>query len=74
MKIVVAIYEDCSGIYHCCTGQPITLREMVDSFIAENHLTIKAQYGVFPERSYDSPEIYGDNTKIKIIMKDNGLW
>ena len=71
---VTAIYEDSSGIYHCCTGQPITLREMVDSFIAENHLAIKAQYGFFPERSYDSPEIYGDNTKIKKIMKDNGLW
>ena len=29
------------------------------------------KYGVFPERPYDSKIIYGDNTKIKQVLKNS---
>ena len=40
---------------------------MVENFIKEYNLDIKLEYGVFADREYDSPEIYGDNAKITRI-------
>ena len=61
--------EEVVGIINCCSGEPISLRQKVEMFIEENNFKIKPQYGAYPNRAYDSPEIYGDNEKIKRILK-----
>lgn len=33
-------------------------------------LPVSLEYGKYPDRPYDSPCIYGDNTKIMTIMKE----
>lgn len=60
--------EEITGIINVCSGEPIALKDKVERFIQDNHLNIKLDYGVFPDRAYDSKIIYGDNTKIKMIM------
>lgn len=57
-----------TGIINCCTGQPISLADRVERFIKEHGLDIKLEYGAFPDRPYDSPIIYGDDSKIKQIL------
>lgn len=57
-----------NGIINVCSGEPMTLGERVEQFISDNNLDIKLQYGVFPDRPYDSPIIYGDNKLIKKIL------
>ncbi len=57
------------GIINCCSGNPISLAQMAESFIMEQSLDIKLEYGAFPDRSYDSPGIWGDNTKIKEVLR-----
>lgn len=58
-----------NGIINCCKGNPISLADRVESFIKENKLDIKLDYGVYPDRPYDSPCEYGDPTKINMILK-----
>ncbi len=60
--------KNINGIINCCTGNPISLAEQVESFIKEHNLDIKLEYGAFPDRPYDSPCEYGDPTKIKSIL------
>lgn len=64
-----SLQTEVTGIINVCTGKPISLRERVEQFIADNNLNIELEYGVFPERPYDSKIIYGDNSKIDSIMK-----
>lgn len=61
--------DEMAGIINCCSGEPCSLAEQVESFIAENKLSIKLDYGAFPDRLYDSPEVWGDASKIKRILK-----
>lgn len=69
MQIAAVVeQENISGIINCCSGQPISLAERVESFIKENGLNIQLDYGAFPDRPYDSPCVYGDNSKIKSIL------
>lgn len=71
VKQIVAVTEqkEIDGIINCCSGIPVSLANAVESFIKENHLDIKLEYGAFPDRPYDSPCVYGDNTKIRKICK-----
>lgn len=62
--------KEVTGIINCCTGRPMSLAERVEQFIKEHDLDIKLEYGAFPDRPYDSPCEYGDNTKIKIIKAE----
>ena len=58
-----------NGIIHCCSGKPISLAEKLKEYIDEHGWDIRLQYNVFPERSYDSPALWGDTDKIKQIME-----
>lgn len=58
------------GIINCCTGQPMTLADKVESFIKEHNYSIKLEYGAFKDRPYDSPAVWGDATKIERIMRN----
>lgn len=57
------------GIINCCTGNPVSLAQKVENFIKEKKLKIKLQYGVFPDRPYDSPGEWGNPDKINKILE-----
>ena len=64
------VQEEITGIVNCCSGNPVSLAARVEQFIKDNNLKIKLKYGAYPDRPYDSPCIYGDNTKIKQIISN----
>lgn len=65
----VIMQNEVDGIINCCSGTPISLAERVEEFIIQNELDISLEYGAFPDRSYDSPGLWGDDRKIRCIMK-----
>ena len=72
-QIVACVSQQAiNGIINCCSGYPVSLSEQVENYLCMNHFSIKLAYGKYPDRPYDSPCIYGDNTKIKLISKQHG--
>lgn len=69
LRIAAATQSKETGIINICSGRPEKLADRVERFIKENDLDIKLQYGVFPDRPYDSKAIWGDSRKIDEIMK-----
>ena len=70
---IASTQSEVTGIINCCSGKPVSLADKVNEFIEKNYFSIRPDYGKFPERPYDSPAIWGDNTKINLIMeKYNG--
>lgn len=63
--------DDVLGIINICSGSPEKLADRVERFIKENNYDIKLKYGAFPDRPYDSKAVWGDNTKIQKILKEN---
>lgn len=61
------------GIINICSGRPEKLADRVEKFIKENNYDIKLLYGMFPDRPYDSKAIWGNNAKIKKIMRESGV-
>ena len=52
--------RDNTGVINCCSGKPKSLRTAVTEFINDNNLDITPEYGVFPERAYDSMAVWGE--------------
>lgn len=68
-QLAAAVMQDeVDGIINCCTGRPVSLADQVESYIRENNMHIKLEYGAFPDRPYDSPGVWGDSKKIQQIM------
>lgn len=70
-QIAAASLQDThTGIINCCSGQPVSLGEVAESFIRRHNLKIRLNYGAFPDRPYDSPGVWGDASVIRRIMAE----
>lgn len=69
-KQITAVIEqkEITGIIHCCSGKPVAIKDQVEMYIKQRGLKIRPDYGKFPTRPYDSPCVYGDNSKILKIL------
>lgn len=67
---LVSILEhpDCSGIINCCSGQPVSVRQLVEQRIAERGANIQLNLGHYPYPDYEPMAFWGDNTKLKKIL------
>lgn len=61
--------SDIYGEINICSGTHKSLAEQIEWYIKEKSLNIELEYGKYPDRPYDSPCIYGDNSKIEQILK-----
>lgn len=66
--IASSVQKEINGVINVCSGRPVSLGEQVEKFIQDNNINMNLNYGVFPDRPYDSPCVYGDTKKIKKIM------
>lgn len=65
---VAATTRGVCGVINTCTGNPESLAVRAERFIEESGLELRLDYGAFPERSYDSPGLWGDATAIAELM------
>ena len=70
MIVAASTQTDIKGIINVCTGKPVSLAEQVEWYIKEHNYDIKLEYGAFPDRPYDSPAVWGDNSDITKIMEN----
>ena len=62
--------NEITGEINICSGHPQSLASKVEEYILDNELNIDLEYGKYPDRQYDSPCVYGDNTKIHKIINN----
>ena len=63
-------HPECSGIINCCSGKPITVRQLVEERIAKSGAKIKLNLGKYPYPDYEPMSFWGDNTKLKRISDE----
>lgn len=68
--LAASLQDKVNGIINICSGKAVSLGERIEQFVSDNNLDVKLEYGVFPDRAYDSPIVYGDNARIKSIMDE----
>jgi len=65
----IATQEKVEGIINCCSGNPVSIRQLVEKYINENEATIKLNPGFYPYTTYEPMHFWGDTSKLKSIKK-----
>ncbi len=52
-----------SGIYNICSGEPISIRHLVEARIVEHGATIRPEFGHFPYLDYEAMAFWGDGSR-----------
>jgi nucleoside-diphosphate-sugar epimerase len=57
---------------NCCSGKPISVKNLVIAYLKEKQYQIKLNLGFYPYLDYEPMEFWGDSSKLKEIIKKDG--
>ena len=67
--VQLAIKQQNMGLVNICSGQPIRIKTLVESWVRENNWSIKLNLGYYPYPDYEPMEFWGDPSKLLSILK-----
>ena len=65
----ISLQNEVLGIINCCSGTPISIKELIENHIKKSGKSIKLNLGFYPYTNYEPMKFWGDDTKLKYIMK-----
>ncbi|WP_207515592.1 NAD-dependent epimerase/dehydratase family protein [Longitalea luteola] len=66
--VKIALQNQVNGIINCCSGQPVTIKDFVNDYLAQKKQSITLNLGYYPYPDYEPMRFWGDNTKLKNIL------
>lgn len=64
----IALQEKVTGIINCCSGNSVTVRQLVEEYLRWNNKMIGLNLGYYPYTDYEPMYFWGDVTKLKTIL------
>lgn len=61
-----------TGVINCCSGEPVSVKSLVEAYIAEKEASIKPNFGYYPYLDYEPMRFWGDNRKLQSIINETG--
>ncbi len=59
-----------SGTYNICSGEPISIRRLVEARIAERGAAIQPELGRYPYPEYEAMAFWGDGSRYQREVDD----
>jgi len=66
--VKISIQEKIKGIFNCCSGKPISIKDLVKNHLRKRNKTIKLNYGYYPYLDYEPMSFWGDTKKLNSIL------
>jgi nucleoside-diphosphate-sugar epimerase len=63
----IALQTEVEGIINCCSGFPISIKQIVTDYLRQRGATIKLNLGYYPYPDYEPMEFWGDSRKLRSI-------
>lgn len=68
--VKIAMQNKITGLINCCSGQPVTVKQFVESYLQHKNQAIKLNLGHYPYPDYEPMRFWGDTTKLKTILEN----
>jgi dTDP-6-deoxy-L-talose 4-dehydrogenase (NAD+) len=65
--------EDFAGIVNCCSGEPISVRSLVEKHLAERDAQLELRLGKFPYPEYEPFAFWGDTMRLSRVLEGGAL-
>ncbi len=66
----IALQKDYNGIVNCCSGNPISVRRLVEEHLKRENKSIKLKFGVYGYPEYEAMSFWGDTSLLKRIINN----
>lgn len=63
--VKIAMQSKFTGTINCCSGNPVSVKKLVENYLAEKHKTISLNLGYYPYSDYEPMKFWGDTKKLK---------
>jgi nucleoside-diphosphate-sugar epimerase len=68
--VAIALQHRVTGSINCCSGQPISVRKLVENYLAEHQATLRLNLGHYPYPDYEPMAFWGNVEKLQKIVSD----
>jgi nucleoside-diphosphate-sugar epimerase len=68
--VKIALQHKVTGVINCCSGRPVSVKELVNSYLRSKKASIKLNLGFYPYPDYEPMAFWGSNSKLKTILND----
>ncbi len=69
----ISLQTNILGIVNCCSGEPISIKTLVENHMKKRNKQIELNLGYYPYPDYVPMAFWGDNTKLQGIPKKKGI-
>ncbi len=66
----IALQNKADGIINCCSGKPISVKQLVQDYLKEKKASIELNTGFYPYPDYEPMAFWGDDKKLKQIVNE----
>ncbi len=66
--VKLVLRSEVSGLINVCSGQPVSVRGLVERWISENHWDISLNLGYYPYPHYEPMAFWGNADKLNELM------
>ena len=66
----IALQREITGIINCCSGRPVTVKQLVEEYLSNKQSAITLNLGYYPYPDYEPMRFWGDDTQLKTILKN----
>jgi dTDP-6-deoxy-L-talose 4-dehydrogenase (NAD+) len=66
--VILSKFHRDSGVINICSGKPVTIRSLVESWIRDNSWDISPNYGYYPYPDYEPMEFWGDDSRLRMVI------
>ena len=70
LLVMLALRREDNGIVNICSGQPMSVRSLVEGWLQENHWNISLNFGHYSYPDYEPFAFWGSRTKLDEILKN----
>ena len=67
--VALALKQANPGVVNLCSGRPISVRRLVEGWIAENNWSIELNLGHYPYPDYEPMAFWGDRRKLDSLLE-----
>lgn len=66
--VKISLQTSISGIINCCSGLPVTVKELVESYLQQTNSSIHLNLGYYPYNNIEPKDFWGNPDKLKKII------
>ena len=69
--VKIAGQNKVTGIINCCSGEPVTIKILIERYLSERGKHISLNTGYYPYSDYEPMKFWGDDSKLKSVLAND---